>query len=335
MAGDYVRRRRTETNARLDQLRSKLTAAEEQARGKACVYVTGSFGRTEAGRHSDLDLFIAGRTTDAPGSDTGRQKRRALPRLEEICIKADLIEANRELGIPAFSGDGEYLEHYTVDDLIKSLGRPEDDVRNTFTARLLLLLESRPLFGEDVYDEALNDVIAAYWGDFEDHRNAFVPAFLANDILRLWRTFCVNYEARTKREPDERKAKRRLKNYKLKHSRLLTCYSAIAYLLAIFAERRTVAPPDAYQLARLTPTERLQALVTQFGVDGSLVDEIIQLYETFLENTDRPEDELKEVFLNQAKTTQLSNEAATFGDRVARLIQNVGKGSSLYRLILV
>ena len=68
-----------------------------------------------------------------------------------------------------------------------------------------------------------------------------MPAFLSNDILRLWRTLCVNYEARTKTTPEQEKAKRELTNYKLKHSRLLTCYSGILYLLAIFKARGTVA----------------------------------------------------------------------------------------------
>ncbi len=75
---------------------------------------------------------------------------------------------------------------------------------------LLLLLESKPLVGDDVYMEAVSDVVAAYWGDFIDHSQNFMPAFLANDILRIWRTFCVNYEARTEKDPPERKAKRKL-----------------------------------------------------------------------------------------------------------------------------
>lgn len=138
--------------------------------------------------------------------------------------------------------------------MVKTLGHPNDDASNTFTARLLLLLESKPLFGTDVYWEAIEQVIAAYWGDFTDHKNEFVPAFLANDVLRIWRTFCVNYEARTAREPEEKRAKRKLKNYKLKHSRLLTCYSALAYLLAVFQEKKTVTPADARTMVGLTPT---------------------------------------------------------------------------------
>ena len=74
-----------------------------------------------------------------------------MKRLDEICVKADLIEVTRAAGIQDFSGDGRYLVHYSVDEFTKALGTPEDDVANTFTARLLLLLESRPLLEGAVY----------------------------------------------------------------------------------------------------------------------------------------------------------------------------------------
>src|SRR5260370_4843090 len=179
--------RRSETTRRLMTMRGKLGEAEGIAKDRACVYVTGSFGRGEATLHSDLDLFIAGRTVDpVPGQS---ERRAALSRLNEICIKAELIEATRAMGIQEFSGDGQYLDHYTVEQLVKTLGHPDDDARNTFTARLLLLLESKPLFGDNVYWEAIDQVIAAYWSDFEGHSRDFVPAFLANDILRVCRSF--------------------------------------------------------------------------------------------------------------------------------------------------
>ncbi len=182
--------RRSETEARISQLRDRLNDAQALAEGRACVYATGSFGRCEASSHSDLDVFIAGKNDGKAGSD-GKEGS-LLTRLDEICIKADLIEGIRELNIPEFSGDGRYLTHYSVSQLTRTLGMPEDDVTNTFTARLLLLLESRPLLESDVYGAITKDVIAGYWRDYADHKTNFIPAFLANDILRLWRSFCVN-----------------------------------------------------------------------------------------------------------------------------------------------
>jgi UTP:GlnB (protein PII) uridylyltransferase len=82
--------RRSQTTDTIKELRARLTTAETMAAGRACVYMTGSFGRGEASKHSDLDLFIVGKgngklTRDGkPGSE--------LSRLDEICIKADLIQ---------------------------------------------------------------------------------------------------------------------------------------------------------------------------------------------------------------------------------------------------
>lgn len=193
--------RRAETEARIRELRESLREAEGLAARKACVYITGSFGRCEASTHSDLDLFIAGKNNGKPVPEPDGKEGSLLSRLDEICIKADLIEVTRGLKIQEFSGDGRYLTHYSVSELTKTLGTPEDDVTNTFTARLLLLLESRPLLESNVYDQIIEEVVVAYWRDYEDHKTSFIPAFLANDILRLWRTFCVNYEARSKRAP--------------------------------------------------------------------------------------------------------------------------------------
>lgn len=112
--------RRSQTAEKINDLRSRLSAAEGILAGKACVYMTGSFGRREASRHSDLDLFILGKGDGKPDRD-GKQGSQ-LSRLDEICVKADLIEVTRQLGIQEFSGDGRWLVHYSVDDLTKTLG---------------------------------------------------------------------------------------------------------------------------------------------------------------------------------------------------------------------
>src|SRR5260370_31751604 len=141
--------RRSKTKDRFEQLQRELNSAEKRVGNKACVYATGSFGRGEASLFSDLDLFIVG---------LGENNSRQLPPLEEICLKADLILATRKLGIPEFSGGGEYLVHYTKQELIGALGKRDDDANNTFTARLLLLLESRPVLGAEVYSKIIDGV---------------------------------------------------------------------------------------------------------------------------------------------------------------------------------
>src|ERR1700686_3816219 len=103
---ETLERRRKDTAERISKLRLELKDAEARCSNVACVYMTGSFSRGEASRRSDLDLFIVGKTADG---------QRALGGLDEILIKSDLVRATRKLGIPDFSGEGEYLTHHTVE----------------------------------------------------------------------------------------------------------------------------------------------------------------------------------------------------------------------------
>jgi predicted nucleotidyltransferase len=326
--GETLDRRRLGTAQRIEALRGELIRAAQLCGETACVYMTGSFGRGEASKHSDLDLFIVGRgVPDAP----------ALSRLNQILVKADLIEANRKLGFPDFSGDGEYLAHHTVGELVDTLGKPEDDANNTFTARLLLLLESKPLVGEVAYRRIVDDVIASYWRDYQDNKNRFVPAFLANDILRMWRTFCVNYEARTQNVPPERKAKRGVKNYKLKHSRLLTCYSGLLYLLAVFSKNETVSPADAASMISITPTQRLEWMIAQPELTGArnTIGKLVEGYERFLARTEASEEELVAIFMDKRKKEDYMASAFEFGDLVFAVFNEVGSGNRFHRLLVV
>jgi hypothetical protein len=321
--------RRSQTKTRIIEHRDGLRTAEALAEANACVYATGSFGRGEASTYSDLDLFIVGKAH--PGGES------LLKRLDDICIKADLIEVTRKLGIPEFSGDGRYLVHYSVAEFTRTLGTPQDDVTNTFTARLLLLLESCPLLEETVYYEVIEEVIAAYWRDYADHKTDFMPAFLANDILRLWRTFCVNYEARTERVPAREKAKGKIKNYKLKHSRLLTYYSALLYLLALFEHQNFVSPADALFIIRLTPTERLEWLAKQTYLISAraTIDKLLGQYDQFLDTTNSSEDQLVTVFMDEKKGHENMAAAYRFGDLMFEALNVIGGGNRFHRLLVV
>ena len=97
---------------------------------------------------------------------------------------------------------------------------------------LLLLLESQPVYNEPLYEELLERVIESYYRDYHDHERTFRPIFLINDIIRFWRTLCLNYENRRNRPPEDGREQHKfhLDNFKLKFSRLLTCFSAIILL---------------------------------------------------------------------------------------------------------
>lgn len=335
-----IRQRREFTEGKTVALRDALGDATKRLNGRACVYATGSFGRLEANGESDLDLFIVGlnKPLDDDAEESGRRHVESrLSNLDAICIKADLIKAARHLGMPDFDGDGKYLSHYPLQDLIDTLGKPNDDASNTLTARLLLALESRCLLGQDAYDEIIGEVVFNYWRDYEDHKDEYIPAFFVNDILRLWRTFCVNYEARTKSHPDYEKVKRRIKNYKLKHSRMLTCFSALIHMLDTYKINATVLPQDAQRMVALTPLERLEDVVSRSG-DADLtkaINRALDCYDRFLETTAAGDKVLRQQFGDSEQVKALNAQSNAFGDALHDVIRHYGPANRFYRLLIV
>jgi hypothetical protein len=172
--------------ARLAELGRHMSAVDTLLDGHPlCVYATGSYGRLEAWRGSDIDLFFLYDDAD----DSQR-----LPWTSFVRVAAHLIQATQDMGFPPFSGDGRYLELQYVGEMERVLGSPSDDSLNAFTARMLLLLESRPLYNSHVYGGLMERIVGFYYRDFEDHADSFLPTFLINDILRFWRTLTLNYE---------------------------------------------------------------------------------------------------------------------------------------------
>ena len=192
--------RRHRSYSRLQHLRSKISSlASLTDLPHLCIYVTGSFGRLEASVYSDLDLFFI---------DNGHTNANPISRIDKTLLDADLIRTVRELVFPDFSNDAEYLSIHYLDDIKRSLGGREDDFQNYFTARMLLLLESRPVHNDEIYRHIIEKIIQSYYRDYHDHVSGFLPVFLINDIIRFWRTLCLNYEHRRNRPPGDQYRKK-------------------------------------------------------------------------------------------------------------------------------
>lgn len=327
-----INERRIFTQNKELKLKCNFINAEEIIANKACVYATGSFGRLEANIHSDLDLFIVGKTKN---NDNNKSE---LSHLDEILLKAELIKAIRIQNIPDFDGDGKYLHHYTVNNFTDNIGRNDDDYSNTMTARLLLFLESKPLIGKDIYHQIINDVVSAYWRDYAFNQENFIPAYLTNDILRLWRTFCVNYESKKKFNAASHKYENKIKNYKLKHSRMITCFSSIIYLIGIYSLHQKVTPVDAFEMTQISPIERIQWLTKQdeFKSLHESAHQLISLYEKFLDRTNCDKETLSRNF--QQNNDQWMRESYLFGDKmheVLTVLGNITPKNRLYRLLIV
>lgn len=239
---------------------------------EVCVFAAGSLGRYETGQISDLDLFIL--------------SREKINKLDEYKLFSDLIRLNQKLKLPDFSSDGRFLKVHHLEDLIGNTGDAADDLENQFTTRLLLLLESKPISNSELYQESLDKVLSNYFRD-SDGRKDFQPLFLMNDILRYWRTLCLNYERdRGNAKPWWKK------NLNLKFSRKLTVFSTV---LAIVS-RTVLTSKDLVEFTQHVPWQRL-ALVLDHINDDSLIEpfkKALNDYESFLAAKSHAELEEKE-----------------------------------------
>ncbi|HET8814493.1 MAG TPA: DUF294 nucleotidyltransferase-like domain-containing protein [Solirubrobacterales bacterium] len=294
-----------------------------------CVYVTGSYGRLEAWEGSDIDLFFL----DASPEETER-----FPWTRFIRLAARLIEVTEGMGFPPFSGDGRYLELQYVSEMEEVLGSPQDDSLNAFTARMLLILESQPLHDEEVYASLLKQIIGFYYRDFEDHGDNFMPTFLMNDILRFWRTLTLNYEHHrlklrclTGDDLEQEKADSALKNYKLKVSRLATCFSMVTNLSAMGAP---VKLDDVFELCQITPAQRFDR-IRDYGQDAdSLVSELHVVYTEFLSQVQRPEEELLAEFRISENRKEALKRASRYGDLIYKLLSSVSSAERMRYLVI-
>jgi hypothetical protein len=303
---------RTSASAKLES-RIRQWGDPSELKDRICVYTTGSFGRGDASRFSDLDVFIV--CLHEPVTNS-----RMLNNLEQIELLASIVHVNRELNLPKLDGDGGFLKVHSLDEYLVGLGKPSDDANNTFTGRLLLLLESQVIFGNPAYEHVRRECVMRYWLDYADHSDSFLPAFLVNDILRFWRTLCINYEAGSSISP----AKRRAKNYKLKYSRLLTCFSAIVAIQAEFQKNGTVSDKQAIMVLEMSPLDRLRHVKQTMGGKASdLVITLFEMYGAFLSETDCSKEDLYRKMEDVDYYRQSLRDARLFGDTVFRLIQEI------------
>jgi len=129
------------------RLKSHLGVDEQRVlKNDTCIYTVGSGGRGEMSEHRDVDLFVA-RVHRAPSEVDAFQIRQAITR------------ALFEMGFPEPSQGGGFLKMHTGESLCERMGTRDDDASNSLTARMLLLLESRVLLGENAHGNLVDSVL--------------------------------------------------------------------------------------------------------------------------------------------------------------------------------
>jgi hypothetical protein len=228
----------------------ELAAARERLAGvpidpDAAVVLFGSWGRAELTPGSDDDwlVLVAG-------------PRRDVVRPDPAAVGAALV---REPGEQAIFGGVDF-----VDELAGKIGLDEDTNRN-LTRRMLLMLESVAVAGEDAHRSAREIVLDGYLrGDVKDHRP---PRFFLNDVIRYWRTITVDFVGKERAGGGEKGA---LRNLKLRLNRKVLFASGLLPLLLCHRLRADAIRGELLTQLDRPATDRLAEVFLEFDPDAGV-----------------------------------------------------------------
>ena len=324
-----IQKRRLRCAERLTALRKAVDPKlnEEaliQGREHLCIYVTGSYGRLEASEFSDLDLFFI-------HDDVSSSNR--FSDVSQIILKSLTIRTCHDNEFPPFSADSKYLTVHSLKNIKEKMGSPDDDFENCFTARMLLILESRSLFNDYCYNRIITSLIDSYYRDYHEHDMYFRPIFLVNDVQRFWKTLCLNYEHARYRRGESNKEKNYLHNLKLKFSRLLTCYS---FIIGIISENDARTDQEAIlQLVKTTPLERLEKVGRCFPDLEPYVEDALKGYEWFLDMTGKDENHVLKWIASKEIRNEAFTKARDFGGQLYHIVMKLGEGNECLRYLVI
>jgi len=315
------------SKVRLNVLRKQISKISELSQNSLCIYTTGSYGRHEASENSDLDLFFLDSDENKPTSN-----------IDKILINAEVIKLCRAMHLPEFSKDGGYLEIHNIKDILDNLGSPVDDYKNYFTARMLLLLESKPIYNEHLHEQCIKKIIERYFIDFHDHSRNFKAIFLANDIIRFWKTLCLNYEHGRQRRISligEDGARHKIishtKNLKLKFSRKLTCFS---FLILMADSKQTISQEMLFDMCILTPIERLLKVQENNPAIADKIQNAFNTYQWFIDRTQVPSEELLSWISDSETRDEAFDKSRQFGDELFEILELVDKQKLLSKFLI-
>lgn len=272
---DSIQKRKRTSQAKLDRARELFLADPVLSKNSdICIFAAGSLGRLDSGLTSDLDLFV----TTMGEKNVGR--------LDEILYFSSILRLNEALEYEAPSNDGEFLKIFHVSENEGKVGSANDDIENWFTTRMLLLLESNCIYNETAYHNHKKAILDFYFRD-STGQEKFRPVFLLNDILRYWRTLCLNYEQKARTSPT---ASWKKKNFNLKFSRLLSVFGTVLPLIMM----NEVTAEKIELLSSRTPMDRLAD-----GLDALDAPELLSDFQVFLNHY--------EFFLMTKETTNFAN----------------------------
>ena len=252
----------------------------------ASVVLFGSWGRGELTRRSDDDWALL---VDGP----------------ERPVEPDPGALAAALGGDGSRGPGRsgvFGGRIFCDDLLSRIGLDADSNTN-LTRRMLLMLESQPVAGDAVHRRCWERVLDGYLEDAD--RPYRPPRFFLNDLIRYWRTICVDFVGK-EREGGEKWG---IRNAKLRTSRKVLFAAGLVPLLQTHRFGRE--DRREYLAAQLAApaTDRLAAAFLDCGVRDAGV-RALSAYDRWLAVLDDPGRRAE----LESLTKETAHESAVFRD---------------------
>lgn len=175
------------------------------------IGVNGSIARREFTSGSDVDFFIINLAPSMDSNFLHEKRDRFSEELRKINLK-----------MPALGGVFDDIQFAST--ILGKIGG-DSDINKNLTQRMLLLLEGEWVFNEGGFKKLTAEAIDRYVHN--DLPNGKICLYLLNDIIRYWRTICIDFEHKTYNSVNNSTKPRAIRLIKLRFSRMLMSFAGI------------------------------------------------------------------------------------------------------------
>lgn len=308
---------RTVTTKRLAR-RAELLTAVGLPSNAAMVFV-GSWGRHETSSGSDNDFYVL--------------FEKDIEELDDAVLQASqkaLLTEEREFSASSneFRGpgrEGTFGGPVSLKHLLGRIGRNHDSNDN-FTHRMLLVLESVAVHNPDLHRRARNAIIENYLEP--PIKPLQPPRLFLNDVVRYWRTMCVDFVGKMR---ERRGQGWGLRNAKLRTTRKMLFTSGLLPVLRCQDLDQHAIPEFLMSQFELRPMDRVaSAFLALDQADAGA--EVFDSYERFFQRLDSDgiRNSLDDISSRaEANESEIFQSVARIGDDFERSLLNLLFGPAL------
>lgn len=265
----------SECHERSQEIFGRLNGLNSEFSGTGAVLaVTGSLARMEVTGGSDFDAYVI----------TNQQKRsdEAGKELWEKASKLANLKSPSQIG----SFGSEKIS--TVDNIVENIGGLQDDTEK-LSQRVALILESKFVGDRNISDDLMTKIINRYIS--ENITNHQLGMFMLNDIIRYYRTICVDFEYKT----EEQGKPWGIRNIKLVYSRKLVYFAGVIMCAELAQKSAREKREFCRSFIDMTPIERILSILGDDAIKP------LELYDDFLKalSNERIRSELASVSSSQ------------------------------------